>query len=168
MVFDWAELREACVSFLDSIVIELCFPRAPYPKAVLYQVLRDAVDESPKDAKRFPQVLWDAVGDLSARFRNFIHARCLLIVLQVSVEIQQLLEAPLLGPEGDAWKNSPREMPQDYENWVDAQLYSEQASKEYANFKDIIFPLDKTKNKAVLDNMWKYVNLVSCTCLLLS
>lgn len=66
-IFDWAELREACVSFLDSIIIELCFPRAPYPQAVLYQVLRDAVEESPKEAKRFPQALWDAVGDLSVR-----------------------------------------------------------------------------------------------------
>jgi hypothetical protein len=67
IIFDWAELREACVSFLDSIIIELCFPRAPYPQAVLYQVLRDAVEESPKEAKRFPQALWDAVGDLSVR-----------------------------------------------------------------------------------------------------
>ena len=70
MVFDWAELREACVSFLDSIVIELCFPRAPYPKVILYQVLRDAVNESPKETKRFPQAMWDAVGDLSASFHS--------------------------------------------------------------------------------------------------
>jgi len=70
IIFDWTELREACVSFLDSIVIELCFPRAPYPKVILYQVLRDAVNESPKEAKRFPQALWDAVGDLSASFHS--------------------------------------------------------------------------------------------------
>jgi hypothetical protein len=66
IIFDWAALREACISFLDSIIIELCFPRAPYPKTVLYQILREAVDESPKEAKRFPQALWDAVSDLSA------------------------------------------------------------------------------------------------------
>jgi len=66
IIFDWSALRDACISFLDSIIIELCFPRAPYPKAVLYQILRDAVEESPKEAKRFPQALWDAVGDLSA------------------------------------------------------------------------------------------------------
>lgn len=65
MVFDWAELREACVSFLDSIIIELCFPRAPYPKAVLYQILHDVIEESPREEKRFPQALWDAAGDLS-------------------------------------------------------------------------------------------------------
>ena len=72
IIFDLAELREACVSFLDSIIIELCFPRAPYPKVILYQVLRDAVDESPKEAKRFPQALWDAAGDLSASFIQYL------------------------------------------------------------------------------------------------
>ena len=64
-VFDWTDLRSATESFVDSIIIELCFPRAPYPKAVLYQILHDAIEESPHDAKRFPQALWDAVGDLS-------------------------------------------------------------------------------------------------------
>ena len=65
IIFDWNELRDACKSFLDSIVIELCFPRAPYPKPILFQILHDAVEESPREAKRFPQQLWDAVGDLS-------------------------------------------------------------------------------------------------------
>jgi hypothetical protein len=64
-VFDWTDLRSAAESFIDSIIIELCFPRAPYPKAVLYQILHDVIEESPSDAKRFPQALWDAVGDLS-------------------------------------------------------------------------------------------------------
>jgi hypothetical protein len=77
IIFDWAALREACISFLDSIIIELCFPRAPYPNAVLYQILRDAVEESPKEAKRFPQALWDAVGDLSASF--YLSASTLLL-----------------------------------------------------------------------------------------
>ena len=72
------------------------------------------------------------------------------------------MEAPLLGPEGDAWKNAPRlEIPESYEAWLDAQIYSEEAAGKYANFKDIIFPLEKTKNKVVLENMWKYINLVS-------
>jgi hypothetical protein len=72
------------------------------------------------------------------------------------------LEAPLLGPEGDAWKKSTRtHIPEAYETWMDAQIDSEEAAGTYANFKDIIFPLEKTKNKVVLENMWKYVNLVS-------
>ncbi len=63
--FDRAGLRDACRSFLDSIIIELCFPEGPYPKAILYQILHDAVEEAPKEAKRFPQSMWDSVGDLS-------------------------------------------------------------------------------------------------------
>lgn len=65
VAFDWAGLKDACKSFLDSIIIELCFPKAPYPKQILYYILHDAVDESPREAKRFPQSMWDAVGDLS-------------------------------------------------------------------------------------------------------
>jgi hypothetical protein len=65
IIFDWEAVREACRSFLDSIVIELCFPGASYPKHTLYQILHDSIEESPKDAKRFPQTLWNAVGDLS-------------------------------------------------------------------------------------------------------
>jgi hypothetical protein len=69
-VFDWSALKAAGKSFIDSIILELAFPRAPYPMTVLYQILREAVDESPKEAKRFPQALWDAVGDLSVASRT--------------------------------------------------------------------------------------------------
>lgn len=65
VIFDYTELREATLSFIDSIVIELCFPQAPYPRFILYQILHDAAEESPKDTKRFSQLMWDAVGDLS-------------------------------------------------------------------------------------------------------
>jgi len=65
IIFDHSELREAGLSFIDSIIIELCFPQSPYPKSVLYQILHDAAEESPKETKRFSQLMWDAVGDLS-------------------------------------------------------------------------------------------------------
>lgn len=35
---------------------------------VLFKVLSGAIDEAPKEAKRFPQAMWDAVGDLSVGF----------------------------------------------------------------------------------------------------
>ncbi|KAH7924249.1 hypothetical protein BV22DRAFT_1035310 [Leucogyrophana mollusca] len=142
VAFDWAELKDACKSFLDSIIIELCFPRAPYPRRVLYQILHDAVEESPGEARRFPQSLWDAVGELS-----------------VTLELQELLEAPLLGHEGQKLKALPRQMPEQYELWLDAQIYSRQASNSYANYKDLVFPLEKTKNRTILENMWKFINL---------
>jgi hypothetical protein len=51
-------------------------------------------------------------------------------------------------------------MPEEYENWVDAQIYSQRASNNIT-FKDLIFPLEKTRHKVVLDSMWKNINLVS-------
>ncbi|KIM45307.1 hypothetical protein M413DRAFT_441989 [Hebeloma cylindrosporum] len=142
-VFDWKDtnLRGAADSFLDSIIIELCFPQGTYPKAILFRILHDAIEETPREEKYFPQVLWDAVGDLS-----------------VSLELQELLEAPLFGAEGEAWKQQPRQMPEEYESWVDAQIYSERASNMIANFKDVFISLDKTRNKTVLDNIWNQMN----------
>ncbi|KAJ6500171.1 hypothetical protein C8R47DRAFT_1211730 [Mycena vitilis] len=141
-VFDWSALKEAGKSFIDSIILELCFPRAPYPMTVLYEILSDAVDESPKEAKRFPQALWDAVGDLSE-----------------SVQLQALLEGPLLGPDAAAWKDTTPEKPPAYEQWLDAEYLSAEAAELITTFKDIIFPLVKTKKKPCLDTMWKTINL---------
>ncbi|EGO00109.1 hypothetical protein SERLA73DRAFT_167949 [Serpula lacrymans var. lacrymans S7.3] len=142
MTFDWGALKDAGRSFLDSIIVELCFPHAPYPKRILYQILHDAIGEAPREAKRFPQYLWDAVGDLS-----------------ITLQLQELLESTLFGPEGEAWKKLPRQMPEKYDQWIDAQIYSQQASNSHNNFKDLVHPLDKTKDKVVLENMWKHVNL---------
>jgi hypothetical protein len=52
-------------------------------------------------------------------------------------------------------------MPEEYELWIDAQILSSKASAEIANYKDSIFPLEKTRQAVVLDNMWKFINLVS-------
>jgi len=71
-----------------------------------------------------------------------------------------IVEAPLLGTEGEALKRVPHGMPDEYETWVDAQIFSAKASKQYANYKDVIFPLERTKTKQNLDTMWRYVNLV--------
>ncbi|KAL0068782.1 hypothetical protein AAF712_004111 [Marasmius tenuissimus] len=139
--FDWPRAREVCRSFLDCIIIELCFPRGTYPKAVLYDILRQAVEEAPREARRFPQSLWDAVGDLA-----------------VCVQLQQLIETPLLHPDAKAWKDEERKMPPEYDQWIDAQLFSENASDLYENYKDAIYPLERTKKAEVLANMWKLVN----------
>ena len=71
-----------------------------------------------------------------------------------------IVEAPLLGTEGEALKRLPHSMPDESETWVDAQLFSAKASQRYANYKDVIFPLEKTKTKQTLDTMWRFVNLV--------
>lgn len=76
------------------------------------------------------------------------------------LELQELLDSPLLGAGGNKMKQTPRKMPEQYEQWLDAQLYSQQASNTYANFKDLIFPLSRTEDKTVLEDMWKLVNQV--------
>ncbi len=63
--FSWEQLKGVHKSFLDSIVVELCLPDSAYPKQILIHILHEAIDETPRDAKRFPQSLWDAMGDLS-------------------------------------------------------------------------------------------------------
>ena len=64
-VFDWGALKHVHKSFLDSLIVELCLPNSPIPKLVLYQLLSETVEESPREAKQFSQAVWDAVGDLS-------------------------------------------------------------------------------------------------------
>lgn len=78
--------------------------------------------------------------------------------MKLSIELQEILSAPLFGPEGDEWKKQPRNMPEEYEQWIDAQILSGQASDKFANYKDTIFPLEKTRRKDVLDNMWKQID----------
>ncbi|PFH53859.1 hypothetical protein AMATHDRAFT_1081 [Amanita thiersii Skay4041] len=141
IVFDLTELREACTSFLDSIVIELCFPRAPYPEYILFSILSDAVEEAPWEARRFPQEVWDVVGD----FRT-------------SVELHALLEAPLLAMNDVSWREHSREKPEIYEDWVDAQLHSHMASNLSGKYQDVVYPLDKTKEQTILDEMWQRIN----------
>lgn len=65
--FSWEHLKNVHKSFLDSIVVELCLPASVYPKQILIHILSEAIDETPRDAKQFPQELWDAMGDLSVR-----------------------------------------------------------------------------------------------------
>ncbi|KAI0074642.1 hypothetical protein K474DRAFT_1665173 [Panus rudis PR-1116 ss-1] len=141
-LFDWAALKQVHKSFLDSIIIELCLPNSNFPRPILYRILHEAIDESPREGKHFPQALWDAVGDLA-----------------VNVELQEIIESALLGPDAEKWKQEARQMPDEYEHWVDAQIFSGKASKEVANWKDVIYPLEKTKDKKVLDNMWRLLNL---------
>ena len=80
----------------------------------------------------------------------------------MSLQLKELLDAPLFGVEGDVWKNQPRRLTEEYEFWIDAQFYSNKASDMFANFKDVIFPLEKTRKQNVLDTMWKNINLVCC------
>jgi hypothetical protein len=54
-------------------------------------------------------------------------------------------------------------MPEEFEKWVDAQFYSNKASQQIQNWKDLVFPLVSTKKQSVLENVWKFINLVRPT-----
>jgi hypothetical protein len=64
-MFDWTALRDAYKSYVDSIVIELCLPNSQYPKYILARILEDATEEALHEKRRFPQALFDALGDLA-------------------------------------------------------------------------------------------------------
>lgn len=51
-------------------------------------------------------------------------------------------------------------MPEAYEAWIDAQIYSGRAAELYTSFKDTIFPLEKTRRHEVLDKMWNQIDQV--------
>jgi hypothetical protein len=140
VMFDVQKLKETGRSFVDSIIMEICFPNSTYPKYVLLQILHDAVKECPREAKRFPQELWDAMGELSTL-----------------VSFREIIEAPFFGPEGEKIKGMSFQPPSDYEQWLDAQLYSLEATKDIS-FKDILNPLERTKTVPVLESLWKSIN----------
>ncbi|THH29850.1 hypothetical protein EUX98_g4322 [Antrodiella citrinella] len=140
--FEFASMKLLHKSFLDSIIIELCLPNPSYPRHILYMLLQEAMEESPRDLKRFHQLLWDAVGDLSD-----------------TVKLLEMLEGVLLSPEGEKWKQEPQEKPEHYEEWLDAQWLSAKACAKIVNWRDIIFPLERTKTPNTLKNMWKAINV---------
>lgn len=79
------------------------------------------------------------------------------------MKLQECVESPLLGSDGELWKKEPRQMPEEYENWVDAQIFSDEASQHYTDFQDIIDKPEKTHQKATLDQLWSIVNKVCRT-----
>ena len=72
-----------------------------------------------------------------------------------------MLESVLHGPEGEAWIKEPRKMPEEYEDWVDAQIESKEASKHWNTFVDLVYPIEKAKSKIALDKMWQHIKTVS-------
>lgn len=78
----------------------------------------------------------------------------------MSVQLQEILETPLLSPQAASWREQNRLNPREYDSWLDAQLHSLTASEMHGEFKDIIFPLIRTKSASTLRNMWKTINEV--------
>ena len=74
------------------------------------------------------------------------------------MQLQEILEAPLLGPQGEQWRKQPRSVPEEFTLWVEAQSLSEEASKSLGKMLGIIFPLKNTMNKDIVNAMWIRIN----------
>lgn len=126
------------------------------------RILEDATQEAPREKERFPQALFDALGDLSVRVNAvlaslFLTRGCSLLK-QVALQLQEILEAPLLGPQGEQWRKQQRSVPEEFTLWMEAQSLSNEASKRLGNKLGIIFPLEKTMKKEIVNAMWIRIN----------
>ena len=74
------------------------------------------------------------------------------------MQLQETLDAPLLGPQGEKWRNQSRAVPEELGLWIEAQSLSEDASRKFGRNLDNIFPLEKTKDCRVVDAMWTRIN----------
>jgi hypothetical protein len=74
------------------------------------------------------------------------------------LQLQETLDAPLLGPQGEKWRNQSRAVPEELRLWIEAQSLSEDASGNLGRNLNNIFPLEKTKECRVVDVMWTRIN----------
>ncbi|KAG8961729.1 hypothetical protein FRC05_005825, partial [Tulasnella sp. 425] len=65
MAFKREEAMGAMKSLIDTVVMELIFPESEYPLHILFAILAESLETSPKENKRFSQRLFDAIGDLN-------------------------------------------------------------------------------------------------------
>lgn len=126
------------------------------------RILEDATQEAPREKERFPQALFDALGDLSVRvyavLASLFLTRGCSLLKQVALQLQEILEAPLLGPQGEQWRKQQRSVPEEFTLWMEAQSLSDEASKRLGNKLGIIFPLEKTMKKEIVNAMWIRIN----------
>ncbi|KAF8495845.1 hypothetical protein JB92DRAFT_2992064 [Gautieria morchelliformis] len=137
------KIREAHRSFIDAIILELVLPDSEYPPYVLMTLLHGAVEECRKEEKRFSQDLWDSMGDFS-----------------VTVEVLDVLEGPLLGPEGESWIKGPS-LSKEFNEFLRVQALSGKASQDIESWKSCLKPLLDTKKEHVLNQLWYNINKAS-------
>lgn len=170
--FDLSELRPVYKSFLDSTVVELCLPGSVFTTQALFACLKAIGEESARELKRCPQAMWDAVGDLAVRpLCKLCVLEVIFFIFQEAVRLLDLLETPLLTPEGVVWKRAVPIPPMEFKQWEDAQTPSINATQRVNEFKDLAFPLSRLRNKVDLPKIWARINSVSariCHCVLCS
>lgn len=72
-----------------------------------------------------------------------------------------MIESPLLGPNAEEYKATPRTMPKAYSQWLNAEIMSDKAADQFEKLERLVSPLSKVTNRTALDNVWKQIKLVS-------
>ncbi|KZT41514.1 hypothetical protein SISSUDRAFT_1117652 [Sistotremastrum suecicum HHB10207 ss-3] len=141
VLFDKAKIRSAHRSFVDAVVLEIILPDSQYPRHVLFECLHEAIEESPIDGKRFPQLLWDAIGDLA-----------------VTVRFLDILDGALLAGEREKWAPRDPDIPEAHQAFFEATKLSLTTLQDSAVYEPVLFPLTKAKTATNVESFWKLVD----------
>jgi hypothetical protein len=76
------------------------------------------------------------------------------------VEVLDVLEGPLLGPEGESWIKGPN-LSKEFSGFLRVQALSGKASQDIESWKSCLKPLLDTKKEHVLSQLWYNINKVS-------
>ncbi|KDN33662.1 hypothetical protein RSAG8_13246, partial [Rhizoctonia solani AG-8 WAC10335] len=129
-------------SLVDTIIIEMVFPQARYELSILMLCLRDAIAlGGDKKTDRFDQEVFDAIGDLS-----------------VTLQLLDMMETPISGPEAKAWRTQHKSNITDA--FTGVYKSSAGAASHVAGIAQYVIPLTKTKTPATLEKMWDAINQV--------
>lgn len=142
---DATAIRALHRSLIDTIIVELVLPNSRYEPHILVAVLRDALETTPKEGtNKFSQGVFDALGNFAAL-----------------IEFKDILLGPLHGEEGAKVLKMPRkEAAGEINEFFDAINLSLKASSLSSRWQSWAFPLDKTRSKDKLDELWKHINTV--------
>lgn len=80
---------------------------------------------------------------------------------QVAIKLQEILEGPIQGLEGEQWLKQEREKPQEFDQWIYAQDVSAWVCDNFGDNLSMMFPLEKTRYQSVMNEIWAAINGVS-------
>lgn len=103
VAFEATQVRPVYKSFMDSIVMELCLPDSEFSVNALIYCLHMVQEESPRETKRCPQAMWDAISALSVSIKKIFRSSCAHVTDRmhlnywISLRRRYLLLATILG-----------------------------------------------------------------------
>lgn len=80
---------------------------------------------------------------------------------QITIQILDILEGPLLGQQGEEWIRNTR-ISQEYKNFLRAEELSSRASKDIEGWRQYFSSLLNVRNKGMHDRLWEAIEKVRC------